>query len=430
MTLIVKNGRVIDPAQQLDTIADVMVVDGAIRAIGQQLTAVGAQVFDATGCVVAPGFYDIHVHLREPGFEDSETIATGAACAVAGGFTTICCMPNTKPVNDSADVTRFIVEQARRVTPVHVHPIGAISVGSAGVQLAAIAAMQAAGAVAISDDGRPVMNSQLMREAMEAARALDIPVIDHCEDLNLTETATLHEGATALKLGLRGMPSAAEDIMVARDLILAELTGARYHVAHISTRYAIAMVEHAKSLQLPVTCEITPHHFTLSDEELVTLDGNYKMKPPLRGCCDIDAAVDGIVSGVIDSIATDHAPHAPGLKAQVFERCPFGILGLETALPLTLERLLHPGKITLSHLVRLFTTGPERTMRLGRGRLSPGMAGDLTIFDLHRPWTYELAQSPSKSRNSPFDGRYFKGGAVATVIGGRVVADISGQMLT
>ena len=420
MTLIVKNGRVIDPAQQLDTIADVLISDGQIRTIGQNLTAPGADIFDATGCVVAPGFYDIHVHLREPGFEDSETIASGAQCALVGGFTTICCMPNTKPVNDSAEVTRFIIDQAKRVTPVHVHPIGAISVGSAGEELAAIAAMVEAGAVAISDDGRPVMNSQLMRDAMELARKLDVPVIDHCEDLNLTTAATLHEGGTSLKLGLKGMPSAAEDIMVARDLILAELTGARYHVAHISTRYAIAMVEHAKALGLPVTCEITPHHFTLSDEDLVTLDGNYKMKPPLRGCCDIDAAFDGIVSGVVDSIATDHAPHAPGLKAQTFERCPFGILGLETAIPLTLERLVHPGKITLSHMVSLFTTGAERTMRLGRGRLTPGLPGDLTIFDLHRPWTYDLSKSPSKSRNSPFHGRAFQGGPVATVIAGRV----------
>lgn len=420
MTLIVKNGRVIDPAQQLDTIADVAIVDGKIATIGQNLKAAGAQEFDATGCVVAPGFYDIHVHFREPGFEDSETIASGAQCALVGGFTTVCCMANTKPVNDSAEVTRYIVEQARRVTPAHVHPIGAISVGSAGEKLADIGAMVAAGAVAISDDGRPVMNSQLMRDAMEMAKRHNIPVVDHCEDLNLTEAATLHEGVTSMKLGLRGMPSAAEDIMVARDLILAELTGARYHVAHISTRYAIAMVEHAKALGLPVTCEITPHHFTLSDDELVTLDGNYKMKPPLRACCDIDAAFDGIVSGVVDSIATDHAPHAPGLKAQAFERCPFGILGLETAIPLTLERLVHPGKITLSHMVSLFTNGAERTMRLGRGRLTPGLPGDLTIFDLHRPWTYDLAKSPSKSRNSPFDGRAFRGGAVATVIGGQV----------
>ena len=261
MTLIVKNGRVIDPAQHLDTIADVLLIDGHIATIGQNLTAPGAQLFDATGCVVAPGFYDIHVHFREPGFEDSETIASGAQCALVGGFTTVCCMPNTKPVNDSAEVTRYIIEQARRVTPVHVHPIAAISLGSAGEQLAPIAELVKAGAVAISDDGRPVMNSQLMRDAMERARACNIPVIDHCEDLNLTAAATLHEGATSLKLGLKGMPAAAEDIMVARDLILAELTGARYHVAHISTRYAIAMVEHAKALGLPVTCEITPHHF-------------------------------------------------------------------------------------------------------------------------------------------------------------------------
>ena len=396
-------------------------MEGRVAAIGANLSASGAEVFDAAGAIVAPGFYDIHVHFREPGYEKSETIESGARCAAAGGFTTVCCMPNTNPINDSGDVTRYIVEQARRVSPIHVHPIGAISKGSAGEELAQIAAMKEMGAVAISDDGRPVMNSQVMRDAMELAAKLGIPVIDHCEDLNLTTAATLHEGEMSSKLGLKGMPAAAEDIMVARDLILAELTGVRYHVAHISTRYSIAMVAHARRLGLPVTCEITPHHFTIADLDLIPGDVNYKMKPPLRACCDIDASLEGIMSGVIDAIATDHAPHSEELKALGFERCPFGILGLETALGLSLERLVHPGRITLRHLVELFTTGPERVMRLGRATLAPGAPADVTIFDLDREWTYRNVESYSKSRNSPFDGRVFRGGPVATIVAGRVV---------
>lgn len=419
--LLIRGGRILDPSQDLDTQADLLIEEGRVAAIGSGLSVIGAEVFDAAGAIVAPGFYDIHVHFREPGYEKSETIESGARCAAAGGFTTVCCMPNTSPVNDSPELTRYIVQQARKVSPIHVHPIGAISKGSAGEELAQIEAMRDAGAVAISDDGRPVMNSQVMRDAMELAAKLGIPVIDHCEDLNLTTAATLHEGEMSSKLHLKGMPAAAEDIMVARDLILAELTGVRYHVAHISTRYSIAMVAHARHLGLPVTCEITPHHFTIADLDLIPGDGNYKMKPPLRACCDIDASLEGIMSGVIDAIATDHAPHCEELKALGFERCPFGILGLETALGLSLERLVHPGRITLRHLVELFTTGPERVMRLGRATLAPGSPGDVTIFDLDREWTYRNVESYSKSRNSPFDGRAFRGGPVATIVAGRVV---------
>ncbi|MBY0374536.1 MAG: dihydroorotase [Bryobacteraceae bacterium] len=419
--LLIRGGRILDPSQDLDTQADLLIEEGRVAAIGSGLSAAGAEVFDAAGAIVAPGFYDIHVHFREPGYEKSETIESGARCAAAGGFTTVCCMPNTSPVNDSPELTRYIVQQARKVSLIRVHPIGAISKGSAGEELAQIEAMREAGAVAISDDGRPVMNSQVMRDAMEMAAKLGIPVIDHCEDLNLTTAATLHEGEMSSKLRLKGMPAAAEDIMVARDLILAELTGVRYHVAHISTRYSIAMVAHARHLGLPVTCEITPHHFTIADLDLIPGDGNYKMKPPLRACCDIDASLEGIMSGVIDAIATDHAPHSEELKTLGFERCPFGILGLETALGLSLERLVHPGRITLRHLVELFTTGPERVMRLGRGTLAPGSAGDVTIFDLNREWTYRNVESYSKSRNSPFDGRAFRGGPVATIVAGRVV---------
>lgn len=419
--LLIRGGRVIDPSQGIDRVGDVAIEDGRIAALGQGLASPGGEVLDAHGAIVAPGFLDIHVHLREPGFERAETIESGGWCAAESGFTTVCCMPNTKPVHDTAEITRYIVETAKTKSPVNVFPIGAISQGSLGEEVADLPGMRAAGAVAFSDDGRPVMNSAVMRRAMEIAAELDVPIVDHCEDLNLTAGATMHEGAMSQRLKQIGMPSAAEDILVARDLILAELTGARYHVAHISTRQSIELVRHAKQLGLPVTCEITPHHFTVADTDFPALDSAYKMKPPLRACVDIDAAVHGITTGVIDSIATDHAPHPPEEKALAFERCPFGILGLETAIGLTLERLVHPGLITLRHMVELFTTGAERTMRLGRGTLRPGSPGDVTIFDLEREWAYDVSKTKSRSRNTPFDGRVFRGGPLATIVNGRVV---------
>ncbi|SRR5579883_63390 len=418
MPILVKNGRVIDPASQTDRVCDVLIADGKIAAVGLNLSQPGAEVFDATGMIVAPGFIDMHVHLREPGFEHAETIESGSRAAAAGGFTSICCMPNTKPVNDSATVTSYIVERARRYAVVNVFPIGAITKGSAGEELAAIGMMKAAGAVAISDDGRPVMNSLVMRRAMEFARSYELPVIDHCEDLNLSAGGDMHEGLASVRWGLRGIPSAAEDVMVARDLVLAELTGARYHVAHISTRNAVTMVEYARRRGLAVSCEATPHHFTLSDDQMPAYDSNYKMKPPLRGACDCAAVVDGIVAGTISVIATDHAPHAGSEKMQEFECCPFGIIGLETALPLALERLVYPGQITLNRMVELFTTGPESVLRLGRGTLSPGAPADVTIFTTDGAWTYDVNQSFSRSRNSPFHGRTFRGGPVATIVSG------------
>jgi dihydroorotase len=402
-------------------VADVLVTDGQIAGVGEDLSANGADVFDAGGMIVAPGFIDMHVHLREPGFEHAENIESGSRAAAAGGFTTVCCMPNTKPVNDSALVTSYIVERARQNAVVNVFPIGAITKGSEGEELAAIGGMKAAGAVAISDDGRPVMNSRVMRRAMEFARSYDIPVIDHCEDLNLSAGGDMHEGARSVRLGLRGIPAASEDVMVARDLVLAQLTGARFHVAHISTRNSVAMVEYARRQGLGVTCEATPHHFVLADQDVARYDSNYKMKPPLRACCDRDAVIDGIVSGAISAIATDHAPHPGSEKMQEFERCPFGILGLETAIGLTLEQLVHPGKISLARMVELFTTGPEAVMRLGRGTLAIGAPGDVTIFSNELEWTYDVNQSPSRSRNSPFDGRKFRGGPVATIVRGEWV---------
>jgi dihydroorotase len=421
MSIVIKNGRVIDPASQTDRIADVLIVDGLIAGVGPDLSSPNAEVFDATRMIVAPGFIDMHVHLREPGFEHAETIESGARAAAAGGFTSVCCMPNTKPVNDSVTVTGYIVERARRKAIVNVFPIGAITKGSAGEELAAIGGMKEAGAVAISDDGLPVMNARVMRRAMEFARSYDLPIIQHCEDLNLSAGGDMHEGAASVRWGLRGIPSAAEDVMVARDLLLAQLTGARYHVAHISTRNAIAMVEYARRQGLPVTCEATPHHFVLSDRDINAYDSNFKMKPPLRSAGDRDAVKDGLVAGTVSAIATDHAPHAGSDKMQEFERCPFGIIGLETALALALEHLVYPGKLTMTRLVELFTTGPESVMRLGRGTLATGAPGDVTIFSTDVFWPYDVNQSYSRSRNSPFDGRMFRGGPVATVVGGKLV---------
>jgi len=420
--LLIKNGRVIDPASGHDAVADVWIEDGVIRGVGTNLSGgAGADVIDATGLIVAPGFIDMHVHLREPGFEHAETIESGSRAAAAGGFTSVCPMPNTKPVNDNATVTSYMIEKARRHAVVNVFPIGAITKGSAGEELAAIGSMKQAGAVAISDDGRPVMNARVMRRAMEFARSLEIPVINHCEDLHLSAGGDMHEGAESVRLGLRGIPGCSEDVMVARDILLAEVTGARYHVAHISSRHSVEMVQFAKSKGLAVTAEATPHHLALTDRDMKPYDSNYKMKPPLRGSCDVTAVLEGIVNGAIDAIATDHAPHPGSEKMQEFESCPFGILGLETAIGVSLGQLVHPGKIAVGRLVELFTTGPARILRIDRGTLAQGAPADVTIFSTDREWIYDVNKSFSKSRNSPFDGKTFKGGPVATVVAGEVV---------
>ena len=419
--LLIKNGRVIDPASGRDQAADVLIKGGLIVRVGPDLHATGAVTLDATGLLVAPGFIDMHVHLREPGFEHAETIESGSKAAAAGGFTSICPMPNTHPVNDDATVTRYIVERAQRSAIVNVFPIGAITKDSAGEQLAAIGSMKAAGIVAISDDGQPVMNSRVMRRAMEFARAFDLPVIDHCEDLHLSAGGDMHEGLQSVRLGLRGIPASSEDVMVARDIILAEATGARFHVAHISSRRSLDMVALAKARKLPITCEVTPHHLALTDAEMPPYDSNYKMKPPLRSGSDAEGLIEGIAAGVVDAIATDHAPHPGSEKMQEFEKCPFGIIGLETALAVTLEKLVHSGRVPLMRWVELFTTGPARVLGLNRGRLEPGLPGDVTVFDPELTWTYDVNRSFSKSRNSPFHGRSFRGAPAATVVGGRLV---------
>jgi len=419
--LLIKNGRVIDPASKHDAVADVLLEDGVVRGVGANLSKAGAEIFDATGLVVAPGFMDMHVHLREPGFEHAETIETGSRAAAAGGFTSVCPMPNTLPVNDNATVTSYIVDKARTEAIVNVFPIGAITKGSLGEELASIGSMKAAGAVAISDDGRPVMNARVMRRAMECARSFEIPVINHCEDLHLSADGDMHEGLQSVRLGLRGIPGCSEDVMVARDLLLAAMTGARYHVAHISSRHSVEMVAAAKARGLAVTAEATPHHLAMADADVRPYDSNYKMKPPLRARCDVSAVARGIVSGAIDAIATDHAPHPGSEKMQEFEKCPFGILGLETAIGIALEYLVHAGLIDVARMVELFTIAPARILNVSRGTLEAGVAGDVTLFSVGREWTYDVNKSASKSRNSPFDGHKFRGGPVATVVAGRVV---------
>lgn len=416
--LLIRNGRVIDPASRRDEIADVLIENGFIAAAGLNLDTTGAEQFDASGMVVAPGFIDMHTHLREPGFEHAETIESGSRAAAAGGFTSVCAMPNTAPVNDNATVTRYIIERARHSAVVNVFPIGAITKDSAGEQLANIGSMKEAGIVAISDDGRPVMNARVMRRAMEFAHAFSLPVIDHCEDLHLSAGGDMNEGLESVRRGLRGIPAASEDVMVARDILLAGHTGAHFHVAHLSTQNAASMVQAARERGLAVTAEVTPHHFSLSDADTPPYDSNYKMKPPLRSRADVAAVVDGVANGTVSAIATDHAPHAGSEKMQEFERCPFGIIGLETAIGLSLECLVHTGKISLNRMVELFTAGPARILNLDRGTLAVGVRADVTIFDPELIWTYDVNQSFSKSKNSPFDDHTFRGGPVATVVNG------------
>lgn len=428
-TWLIKNGRVLDPANGIDAVADVLLMDGKIAAVGPNLTASNALVFDATGMVVAPGFVDMHVHFREPGFEHSESIESGGKAAAAGGFTSVACMPNTMPVNDSATVTTYIVERARRLSPVNVYPIGAITKGSAGEELAAIGSMKQAGIVAISDDGRPVMNARVMRRAMETAKSFGLPLINHCEDLHLSAGGDMHEGFESVRLGLRGIPGCSEDVMVARDILLAEVTGAQYHVAHISARHSVAMVHFAKQRGLRVTSEVTPHHFALADIDMPPYDSNYRMKPPLRGCIDVEGVTEGLINGAIDAIATDHAPHPGSEKMQEFERCPFGITGLEHAISLSLEKLVHPGLISLGRMVELLTVNPARILNLPKGTLTPGADADVTIFDLDRKWTFDVNKSLSKSRNTPFHGHEFRGGQVATMVNGRFVWRLDGLNL-
>jgi dihydroorotase len=420
--LLVKNGRVLDPASKTDAALDIL-LDGEkikeVAAVGKIAASQSVEIFDAAGLIVAPGFIDLHAHLREPGQESSETIETGTRAAARGGFTAVCCMPNTKPVNDNASVTRFMLDRAKVAGSVRVWPIGAASVGSKGEAIAEIAAMKEAGIVAVSDDGKPIATAKLARQVMDYCRSLDLPVIEHAEDVSLAAGAVMREGVTSTRLGLRGMPAAAESVCVARDVQLAELSGARLHIAHLSAKASLEQVRWAKSRGLRVSCEVTPHHFTLIDEN-VTYDSRFKMNPPLAAREDREALIAGLADGTVDAIATDHAPHEPALKDVEFDKAPFGILGFETAIALALEQLVHSGRISLMRMVELFTTGPARVLGMER-KVAAGQPADLTIFTTDQSWTYNVKKSASKSRNSPFDGRSFKGGAMATIVAGRIV---------
>jgi dihydroorotase len=424
MRLLIKNGYVIDPGQDTNTGKSVFIEDGRVVGLMSHSdeTPADAEVIDATGLIVAPGFIDMHVHLREPGQEYKETIATGAAAAVAGGFTSICAMPNTQPVNDSAAVTRFVIEQAERAGLANVFPIGAITKNSDGSELSEMGEMKDAGIVAVSDDGRSVPTAGIMRRAMEYARGFDLPVIDHCEDKSLARGGVMHEGHWSLVLGMRGMPAVAEEVDALRNCMLAELTGARVHLAHLSTRGAIDSVRRAKEKGLPVTCEVAPHHWTLTDEAVQDYDANTKMSPPLRSQDHVEAIIEGLRDGTVDAIATDHAPHHADEKELEFDQAPFGIMGLETAVGLALDRLVSDGVISLERMIELLATKPARILGLSeRGTLSAGAHADLTIIDPETVWTFDVSSSRSKSRNTPFDGMTFRGAVMATIVGGRVL---------
>lgn len=423
MRLLIANGHLIDPSQGQNSGKNLLIEDGRVSAWLSPGDAPpeNCDVIDAKGLVVAPGFIDMHVHLREPGHEHKETIASGTAAAVAGGWTAVCAMPNTSPVNDNAAITRYIIEQAERAGLASVFPIGAITKSSEGSELAEMGEMKDAGAVAVSDDGRPVPTAGIMLRAMQYAKDFDLPVVDHCEDKSLSAGGVMHEGRVSLLLGLKGMPAIAEDLDVIRDVLLARETGAHIHIAHISTKNAVEIVRRAKNEGISVTCEATPHHFTLTDESVAGYDTNFKMSPPLRSREHLEAVIEGLRDGTIDAIATDHAPHHRDEKALEFDRAPFGITGLETAVGLAFSELVYKGTIDLTRLVELCSTRPAQIFRLeGRGTLRPGSIADVTILDPNEVWTYSNAESRSKSRNCPFDGRSFTGRAVMTIVGGRV----------
>ncbi len=419
MSLLLRGGRVVDPANQVDGIQDVLIADGRIVRVGPALKAPeGTAVLDVAGKVVCPGFIDIHVHLREPGLEYKETIASGTRAAAAGGFTAVACMANTEPVNDNRAVTDYILAKARVEGAVRVYPIGAVTRGLKGETLAEMGELAEGGCVAFSDDGKCVMNAEVYRRAMEYALPFGTPIISHAEDCHLARAGSMNEGLVSTELGLSGQPSAAEDVMVARDILLAELTGAHIHIAHISTAGAVRLVREARARGIRVTAEVTPHHLVLTDEAVRDYDPNLKMAPPLRGKRDVEALLEALADGTIDCIATDHAPHALSDKEGEFAEAANGVVGLETAVPVLLDRLVRAGRLDLPTLVARFTAGPARLLNLPGGRLAAGGPADITVLDLERSWTVEPNRFLSRSRNTPFGGWTGRGGPVLTLVGG------------
>ena len=419
MSLLLRGGRVVDPANRIDAVQDVLIADGRIVRVGLALRAPeGTPVLDVAGKVVCPGFIDIHVHLREPGLEYKETIASGTRAAAAGGFTALACMANTEPVNDNRAVTDFILAKARVEGAVRVYPIGAVTRGLKGETLAEMGELAEGGCVAFSDDGKCVMNAEVYRRAMEYALPFGMPLISHAEDCHLARAGSMNEGLVSTELGLSGLPAAAEDVMVARDILLAELTGAHVHIAHISTAGAVRLVREGRARGIRVTAEVTPHHLVLSDEAVRDYDPNMKMAPPLRGKRDVEALLEALADGTIDCIATDHAPHALSDKEGEFEEVANGVVGLETAVSVLLDRLVRAGRLDLPTLVARFTAGPARLLNLPGGSLAAGAPADITILDLERSWTVEPGRFLSRSRNTPFGGWTGQGGPVLTLVGG------------
>jgi dihydroorotase len=420
--LLIKNGRVVDPASKTDETLDILIAGGRIAEARPRIEAPGIQTVDASRLVVVPGLIDMHTHLREPGFEAKETIATGSRAAAKGGFTTVCAMPNTNPVNDRRGVTEGILAEAGRRAVVTVLPVAAISKGSQGRELVDMAGLAESGAVAFSDDGRPVVSSRFMRLALESAKALGALIIDHCEDKNLSGQGVIHEGAVSRRLGLEGIPASAEEVMVARDLILARELGARVHIAHLSTAGGTLLLRAAREAGVSASAEVTPHHLLLTDSSLESRDPNLKMNPPLRGPEDVEALLEAVRTGLVEVIATDHAPHTVEEKNLGLVQAPFGIVGLETAVPLILDRLVRKRIISLPRFVELFSTNPARLLRLpNKGRIAAGADADLTVLDLGKDVTIDKNGFESKGRNTPFDGWKLKGQAVMTIVGGRIV---------
>ena len=423
MKLLLKNARVVDPSAGIDGAHDVLVEDGRIARVAKRVEADGATTLDLAGLCVCPGFIDMHVHLREPGQEWKETIATGTRAAARGGFTGVACMPNTQPPIDSRSVVEFVLAQAREHGAVPVYPIGCVSKAQAGVELAEMGDMAVAGARGFSDDGKPVASAGLMRRALEYSRIFDLPVIDHCEEPTLVAGGVVHEGEVSTRLGLAGWPGVAEDVMVQRDILLAEYTGGAVHIAHLSTGRAAELVRRAKEANIRVTCEVTPHHLALTHEAVSGYDTHAKMNPPLRAESDRQALLAAIADGTVDAIATDHAPHNSDEKCVEFSRAPFGVVGLETAVSICLDRLVHDGVIGLPRLVELLSVGPASVLRLKKGSLRPGDDADITVLDLERRVVIDPGAFASKSVNTPFGGWTLRGGPVMTIVGGRIVHD-------